>query len=159
MAQKQKLPFTPIQKLLETLCGLVLLSSAIILAVLWSSVPDPAPSYGFDGSISEWIAKNLLMLYPILALVIFSLISGSLFLIAPRQGEQSEQKKQIYRTTRTFLCTVNLEIMVLFGYLALSSALSNPLIPYFLLGILLFFFVTIILFCILVLRRVRACFV
>jgi uncharacterized membrane protein len=148
---------TPTETALEILSVLGLLLSYYFLLSSWSSLPDKIPThFGFDGAPDAWGSKMTLLLMPILATVIFAILTvlsrfPHTYNYPWRLTEQNAERQ--YRLARMLLTAVKMEVIYLFAYIeygTIRTALGNAdglgsLVPSFILialfGTVAFYFV------------------
>lgn len=126
-----KLHFTIPQKIIEIACIAVILFTIVFWIASYSSIPEQVPThFGFDGRPDAFGDKKSILLLPVIALLIYALITMLLFFpgtwnipvkLTPRNRER------VLTATRTLLCLIKLEVCTLFAYLFVCSARGMPL--------------------------------
>ena len=126
----------PLDKLMNRLSLLVLLSSAVFLALYWKSIPPEVPMhYNAAGEIDRWGSRAELLILPVIAWLLYGVMTVvEQFPGAWNTGVKvtAENRERVYALLGHMLSTLKLLVMVLFAWLTLWCALARPLPVWFL---------------------------
>ena len=128
---KEKLKFTEFQKILELLAVIVLVIMFGYLISNWSSLPERIPShYNAAGLIDGWGSKNSLLLFPVICLVMYMLLTVVSFF--PKTWNvpvklTDENRDRVYTVTRSLLCVLKLVLLLTFTFIEISMIKMQPL--------------------------------
>lgn len=132
---KEKLKFTRFQKWMELLSAAVLFFLFSFLVSNWSGLPDRIPSH-FDASglIDGWGSKNSLLLFPVVSLMMYALLTVVLFF--PKTWNvpvklTDENRQRVYIVTRSLLCVLKAVLLLNFTFIEISMVKMQPLGAWF----------------------------
>jgi uncharacterized membrane protein len=121
------------------LCGMFL-----FLILNWNSFPGKLPAhYNFAGEIDRWGNKSELWICPILAVILFVVLTAlEFFPQLWNTGVQITDKNQerVYRILKNMLVTLKGVTVGVFSFITVSSALARPMPVWFLPVFLLLLF-------------------
>ena len=134
---KRILPLTKLQKLLEILSLIIIISIIIYLCTSWSTLPDLIPShYNAIGEPDSWSSKGTLLILPIISVIIYFLLTGLLFISPEMINSPIEVTKEnrllIQKLSRDLTCFLKLIIISDFSYMTICTIKGKPLGQFFL---------------------------
>lgn len=118
------------------LCVLLLTGVSVFLFVYWDAIPDKIPGhYNAAGEIDRWTKKAELIILPIVAWVLFVLMSvveqfPSLWNTGVRVTQANMYR--VYRLIKTMLGLLKMEMTAMFVFMSVYQALTLPLPAVFL---------------------------
>lgn len=126
----------PLDKLLNRLSLLVLLGTALFLALYWKDIPQKVPMhFNAAGQIDRWGSKAELLILPVIAWLLYLLMTVvEQFPGAWNTGVKvtEENRERVYALLGHMLSTLKFLIMVMFAWITLWCALAKPLPVWFL---------------------------
>ncbi len=128
---KEKIKFTKFQRWLEFLSIAVLIFLFAFLSSNWSSLPATIPShYDASGLIDGWGSKNSLLLFPVICLVMYALLTVVSFF--PKTWNvpvklTDENRVRVYTVTRSLLSMLKLMLLLNFTVIERSMVKMQPL--------------------------------
>ena len=126
----------PLDKLLNRLSLLVLLGTALFLALYWKDIPQKVPMhFNAAGQIDRWGSKAELLILPVIAWLLYLLMTVvEQFPGAWNTGVKvtEENRERVYALLGHMLSTLKFLIMVMFALITLWCALAKPLPVWFL---------------------------
>ncbi len=128
-----QIPLTWFEKLLEYVAVSAMVFHFILYAVKWDALPETVPiHFGVSGQPDNVGAKNLLLIFPLLGLVLYLLLT---FLSRnphqynyPWQVTLANAERQ-YRLARTMIAALKAEVLLIFSYISwgiVQSTEGNP---------------------------------
>lgn len=139
------------------ICLILLLGSAIYLMLNWGKISDQVPvHYNASGTIDRWGNKSELLIFLALGWIIYlAMATITRFPSAWNTGIHvtSENKERVYKILRAMFDTLQLLISAVFSFLIIDFSLSNTLPGWFLPALMCLVFGSIVFFSI---RLVRA---
>ena len=121
----------PLDKLLNRLSLLVLLGTALFLALYWKDIPQKVPMhFNAAGQIDRWGSKAELLILPVIAWLLYLLMTVvEQFPGAWNTGVKvtEENRERVYALLGHMLSTLKFLIMVMFAWITLWCALAKPL--------------------------------
>lgn len=138
--------------------GLVLIVSFILFTVIvWSSVPASIPGhYNATGAADRWGNRIEIIGVPIVAVLLYAGLSWVTFhpeIWNVPSFETEENNDHVYRTTRTMLIAIKVQLTTSFFYLSYSQVNAKNLHPLYLPIFLGFLFGTLA-FCLIRMYRI-----
>jgi uncharacterized membrane protein len=138
LIMNEKLKYTRFQRWVELLCVAVLFFLFAFLVSNWSGIPASIPShYDANGVINGWSSKNSLLLFPVICLVMYALLTAVSFF--PKIWNvpvklTDENRQRVYTVTRSLLCVLKLTMLLLFTAITVSMAkMREPGVMFFVL--------------------------
>ena len=126
----------PLDKLMNRLSLLVLLGTALFLALYWWHIPQEVPMhFNAAGQIDRWGSKAELLILPVIAWLLYLLMTVvEQFPGAWNTGVKvtEENRERVYALLGHMLSTLKFLIMVMFAWITLWCALAKPLPVWFL---------------------------
>ena len=126
----------PLDKLLNRMSLLVLLGTALFLALYWRHIPQKVPMhFNAAGQIDRWGSKAELLILPVIAWLLYLLMTVvEQFPGAWNTGVKvtEENRERVYALLGHMLSTLKFLIMVMFAWITLWCALAKPLPVWFL---------------------------
>ena len=130
---KKKPVLTPLQRVLDGLSILLCLATVVYLIAVYPSLPEQIPShYDFDGNITSYNGKSMLIVLACLMVFLItlpmSLLSRVLSLSQITNSPFRISKGQegaLAELTRTLLCALNLVMTAMFAYILYSQSKSE----------------------------------
>ncbi len=126
----------PLDKLMNRLSLLVLLGTALFLALYWRHIPQEVPMhFNAAGEIDRWGSKAELLILPVIAWLLYLLMTVvEQFPGAWNTGVKvtEENRERVYALLGHMLSTLKFLIMVMFAWITLWCALAKPLPVWFL---------------------------
>lgn len=126
----------PLDKLLNRLSLLVLLGTALFLALYWKDIPQKVPMhFNAAGEIDRWGSRAELLILPVIAWLLYLLMTVvEQFPGAWNTGVKvtEENRERVYALLGHMLSTLKFLIMVMFAWITLWCALAKPLPVWFL---------------------------
>lgn len=150
-----KIKRTKFDIFIEVCCLLCLVGIWIYLIVIWEHIPDEIPGhYNAMGEIDRVTGKGSLLILPITTWIMYiGLTVVERFPQVWNTGVivTEENKERVYRILKSMLGTLKLNVVVVFTYLTVNSAMAKPLPIWFLpvsliimFGFLIFFIIRLI---------------
>lgn len=150
-----KIKRTKFDIFIEVCCLLCLVGIWIYLIVIWEHIPDEIPGhYNAMGEIDRVTGKGSLLVLPITTWIMYiGLTVVERFPQVWNTGVivTEENKERVYRILKSMLGTLKLNVVVVFTYLTVNSAMAKPLPIWFLpvsliimFGFLIFFIIRLI---------------
>lgn len=126
----------PLDKLMNRMSLLVLLGTALFLALYWRHIPQEVPMhFNAAGQIDRWGSKAELLILPVIAWLLYLLMTVvEQFPGAWNTGVKvtEENRERVYALLGHMLSTLKFLIMVMFAWITLWCALAKPLPVWFL---------------------------
>lgn len=126
----------PLDKLMNRMSLLVLLGTALFLALYWWHIPQEVPMhFNAAGQIDRWGSKAELLILPVIAWLLYLLMTVvEQFPGAWNTGVKvtEENRERVYALLGHMLSTLKFLIMVMFAWITLWCALAKPLPVWFL---------------------------
>lgn len=126
----------PLDKLMNRMSLLVLLGTALFLALYWWHIPQEVPMhFNAAGQIDRWGSKTELLILPVIAWLLYLLMTVvEQFPGAWNTGVKvtEENRERVYALLGHMLSTLKFLIMVMFAWITLWCALAKPLPVWFL---------------------------
>ena len=126
----------PLDKLMNRMSLLVLLGTALFLALYWWHIPQEVPMhFNAAGEIDRWGSKAELLILPVIAWLLYLLMTVvEQFPGAWNTGVKvtEENRERVYALLGHMLSTLKFLIMVMFAWITLWCALAKPLPVWFL---------------------------
>lgn len=142
--------------LLNWMCLLILIGSAIYLAFTWNNIPSKIPAhYNAAGEIDRWGNKIELLILPAIGWIVY--IGLSIVERFPQTWNTgvtvtAENRDRIYSVMANMLVTLKAITTSIFVFLTINSALAKPLSFWFLPITLILTFGAIIFYVIMLFR-------
>ena len=126
----------PLDKLMNRLSLLVLLGTALFLALYWRHIPQEVPMhFNAAGEIDRWGDRSTLLVLPVISWLLYGLMTVvEQFPGAWNTGVKvtEENRERVYALLGHMLSTLKFLIMVMFAWITLWCALAKPLPVWFL---------------------------
>lgn len=126
----------PLDKLMNRLSLLVLVGTALFLALYWRHIPQEVPMhFNAAGEIDRWGSKAELLILPVISWLMYGLLTVvEQFPGAWNTGVKvtEENRERVYALLGHMLSTLKFLIMVMFAWITLWCALAKPLPVWFL---------------------------
>ena len=117
--------------IIDIICLLCLIGLILYLAIAWPNIPDQIPGhYDARGEIDGMTGKSLLIFLAFMAWVMYILIFiAELFPKTWNTGVKvtRENMGRVYRTVKSMLGIIKLQMVLLFTYLTVNTSLAMPL--------------------------------
>ena len=118
---KLEIPRSQTENILEFVSGGVLLFLIIFLFQNWERIPDSIPThFGASGKPNDWGSKYTLLLLPSILIIIYSgftILSHYPHIYNYPFRITEENAARQYLLARTFICSLKLEIILLFTFI------------------------------------------
>lgn len=125
-----------LDKTLNRLCLLILLGTAVFLALYWKRIPLEVPMhYNAAGEIDRWGPRAELLILPVIAWLLYGIMTVvEQFPGAWNTGVKvtAENRERVYALLGHMLSTLKLLIVALFTWITVQCALALPLPVWFL---------------------------
>ncbi len=122
-----------LRRTLHVLGLLVLLGSAVFIALRWSAIPDQiATHFNAAGQIDGWNSKGTVIVLPIVGLVVYGLVCFLGALPASLWNTPSDRPVRNAETARIMIAVMGLAVALSFAYMTVCSVLCAPLGRWFL---------------------------
>lgn len=119
-----------VRRLMTWLGPLVLLASALFVALRWRAMPERIPThYDASGQIDAWGARSTVLLFPVIGLVVYGLMQFISFVIS-NMKDMGVVRPML--AMETMCRALALLIALTFAYMTVCTALSAPLGRWFL---------------------------
>ena len=118
-----------INRITNIICIIIIAAMVVILILNWNSLPDKVPThFSFDGTPNAFGSKATLLIEPIIAIVLFVLISVAKHF--PKAWNfpikiTAENKKREYMIASIMLNAINVLITLLLLITLLSATISD----------------------------------
>lgn len=127
MKSKPTVKKSKTDKILNCLSRIILIGTTMFLICYWKYIPAQVPMHhDFAGNIDRWGAKGELLILPILAWLIYALIS----ILEHFPGSWNtgvtvteENKERVYAVLLHMIITMKLSVVLIFSSLIIQSAL------------------------------------
>lgn len=144
------LPVSKFAIIVNIICILLCAGVAIFLGVTWQDIPAEIPGhYNVRGEIDRWTGKNELLIIPSVSLILFIAITViERFPQIWNTGVTVTQENwpQVYLVIRNMLAAMKLEMVAIFAFLTINTALQRALPLWFLPAMLIAVFGSLIYF-------------
>ena len=131
---KQK--HTRLQVALEIVAVLLILATAAFLLIRWPLIPDRIPGhYNAVGQVDRWGYKSEILALPAVGIILYGLLTAisffpSLWNVPVTTTE--DHKPGVYSRMKTMLLVLKVEMLTVFGFLAVNTSIATPLPGWFL---------------------------
>lgn len=126
----------PLDKLMNRLSLLLLLGTAVFLAVCWRYIPEEVPMhFNAAGEIDRWGSKAELLVLPVISWLMYGLLTVvEQFPGAWNTGVKvtEENRERVYALLSHMLSTLKLLTIAMFTWITVWCALARPLPVWFL---------------------------
>ena len=133
---KMKLRSSLFDRIANIICLVLLVGVVVFFIAAWGSIPDQVPGhYDAGGNVTRMGSKSELVILPIMAWFLYLIMLGvSLFPQAWSTGVKvtAENRVRVYRAIKHMLSTVKLAVVIIFVFIALSTAITQSLPSWFL---------------------------
>jgi len=150
-----KIKRTKFDIFIEVCCLLCLVGILIYLFVIWEHILEEIPGhYNAMGEIDRVTGKGSLLILPITTWIMYiglTIVERFPQVWNTGVAVTEENKERVYRILKSMLGTLKLNVVVVFTYLTVNSAMAKPLPIWFLpvsliimFGFLIFFIIRLI---------------
>lgn len=126
----------PLDRWMNRLCLLILLSTAVFLVLYWGRIPAQVPMhYNAAGEIDRWGDRSSLLILPVISWLLYGLLTvAEQFPGAWNTGVKitEENRERVYPLLGHLLSTLKLLVVAMFTWIILWCALARPLPVWFL---------------------------
>lgn len=148
---------TTAQRIWEVIGLVIMVSFVLYTVIVWSSVPGSIPGhFNATGAVDRWGDRIEIIGVPVVAVILYVGLSWVTFhpeVWNVPSFEAEENKDHVYRTTRTMLIAIKVQLSASFFYLSYAQANARNLHPLYLPIFLGFLFGTLA-FCIIRMYRI-----
>lgn len=143
-----KTKYTKFQIILEVLTLLILISMIVFICIQWRNIPNQIPGhFNASGQVDRWGNKIEILIMPFFAILLYFIITVITFFPSTWNvpvGLNDDNKKAVYRCTKSMIILLKLEVMGDFFYITFYIATSQSLPQAFTSVVLIIIFGTII---------------
>ena len=127
---------TRLQVALEIIAVLLILATIAFLLIRWPLIPDRIPGhYNAVGQVDRWGNKSEILVLPAVGILLYGLLTAISFFpsLWNVPGTITEDNKPgVYSRMKTMLLVLKVEMLAVFGFLAVNTSIATPLPGWFL---------------------------
>ncbi|MDF2589452.1 MAG: hypothetical protein K0S41_3293 [Anaerocolumna sp.] len=131
-----KIKYTKIQKAIELITILLMISMILYLVIIWDTIPDKIPGhYGINGVVDRLGNKGELISLPAFSIFLYGLLSivtkfPSMWNLPVQVTD--DNRADVAKEVRSMLLYMKLEIVIIFFYILICASNALPLGVWFL---------------------------
>lgn len=128
--------YTRSQVVLEIIAVLIILATAAFLLTRWPLIPEQIPGhYNAAGQVDRWGDRSEILALPAVGILLYGLLTviscfPSLWNVPVTITE--DNKPGVFSRMKTMLLVLKVEMLAVFGFLAVNTSMATPLPGWFL---------------------------